>query len=347
MSKEIQNILTAYQASEQAFALATVIYVEGSSYRRMGARMLVAEDGHFIGGISGGCLEGDALKRARLAILTDKPSVVRYDTSKDDQHQIGVGLGCNGIIDVLFKPINNLDNQNPIQILKLRNQSQRKTISYVTVIKSTEIDTIGNIYLVNNKMPTFLLPFLSDFQLLTQTQFLNLTPEISIFFELLPPPIHIYIYGNQYDIYPLIQLIQFIGWEYTVIAHSSKLKTDINQINPESVSNINFDNHSVALLMSHDLKTDKSNLASLSKVSIPYIGILGPKVRSQKIISELNSENIKIPSQSTLNYPMGLDLGAQSPEEIALSIVSEIKTVFSNRSGLPLKNRESPIYDRI
>ena len=106
--KEIRSIIQAYKGidfTKTRAALATVARVEGSSYRRAGARMLVLDDGTYTGGISGGCLEGDALRRAQKAIAQNKPSVVTYDTTQDDNHQIGVGLGCNGIIDVLFTPL--------------------------------------------------------------------------------------------------------------------------------------------------------------------------------------------------------------------------------------------------
>jgi xanthine dehydrogenase accessory factor len=346
MSKEIQNILSAYKPQDQAYALATVVYVAGSSYRRMGARMLVGEDGTFVGGISGGCLEGDALKRARMAILTDKPSIIRYDTSQADQHQIGVGLGCNGIIDVLFKPINAQEPQNPIIILEDRHQKTRQTATYITITNSNDLNILGNIYNVTKALPDFLHNFKSEIGNLTQTQILKLSPEWSIFYEILPPPIHIYIFGHQYDIYPLINLIQYIGWEYSVIAPGSKLKPNITYISSEDLPKIKFDNYSAALIMSHDYNADKKILETLSGHSLPYLGILGPKVRSQKILAELLSQNISLPADQTLHYPMGLDIGGQSPEEIALSIIAELKAQFSNRLGTSLKHRQSPIYDR-
>jgi xanthine dehydrogenase accessory factor len=346
MSKEIQNILTAYNPHTQAYALATVVYVAGSSYRRMGARMLVGEDGTFVGGISGGCLEGDALKRARLAILTDTPSIVRYDTSKEDEHQIGVGLGCNGIIDVLFKPINTHDAQNPIKLLQEREQITRQTITYITITKSTESHLLGNIYNCTNSLPAFLEMYQSEIRNLTQTQVLNLSPELSVFYEILPPPIHIYIHGHQYDIYSLISLIKYVGWEYTVIAPKSKLKSDISSLDPTNLSQITHDKYSAALIMSHDYNADKKTLSILGTTNLPYIGILGPKVRSQKLLTELQAEGVTLPADNILHYPMGLDLGGQSPEEIALSIISEIKAVFANRPATSLKHREIPIYDR-
>ncbi|MDP5141110.1 MAG: XdhC family protein, partial [Spirosomaceae bacterium] len=128
--KEIRTIIAAYDAadsSETQVALATVVRVEGSSYRRTGARMLVQDNGIWTGGISGGCLEGDALKQARMAIFKATPTLITYDTTQDDEHQIGVGLGCNGIIDVLFTPIDFSDLNNPVEILKRCANSPRKT----------------------------------------------------------------------------------------------------------------------------------------------------------------------------------------------------------------------------
>src|SRR6186713_3688909 len=103
--KEIKDIIAAYRmAQEQGkqAALATVVHVEGSSYRRPGARMLITDDGQLTGAISGGCLEGDALRKALLVMAQQKPMLVTYDTMDDDDAKFGVGLGCNGIIQVLL-----------------------------------------------------------------------------------------------------------------------------------------------------------------------------------------------------------------------------------------------------
>ena len=119
--KEINRILTIYDQldhSQRKVALATVVYVEGSAYRRPGARMLVSDDGRWEGAISGGCLEGDALRKAREVMLNDNPMVVRYDTMDDDANSLGVGLGCNGIIDVFIEPIDPADPTNPIALLR-------------------------------------------------------------------------------------------------------------------------------------------------------------------------------------------------------------------------------------
>src|SRR6201747_886106 len=118
--KEIIDIVTAYGEAikkGKKTALATEVLVEGSAYRKAGARMLITENGQLTGAISGGCLEGDALRKARMGILQQEPLLVTYDTMDDDDAKLGVGLGCNGIIHILIEPIN--DGQtNPITLLR-------------------------------------------------------------------------------------------------------------------------------------------------------------------------------------------------------------------------------------
>src|SRR6476620_4632058 len=119
--KELNDIILAYDKSvlrNKQTALATVVKVEGSSYRRPGARMLVEEDGKLTGAISGGCLEGDALRKALLVMAQQKPMLVTYDTTDEDDAKLGVQLGCNGIVHILFEPILTEDTNNPIELLK-------------------------------------------------------------------------------------------------------------------------------------------------------------------------------------------------------------------------------------
>ena len=135
MTKEINEIITAYKRAQQKgnkTALATVVYVEGSSYRRPGARMLVEENGRMTGAISGGCLEGDALRKALLAIRQQQNKLVTYNTLDEDDVEFGVQLGCNGIVHILFEPVDPEDENNPIALLE-RSQLFRKETVLVTL----------------------------------------------------------------------------------------------------------------------------------------------------------------------------------------------------------------------
>ena len=152
--KEIRSIIKAYESIDfntTKAALATVVRVEGSSYRRTGARMLILDNGNFLGGISGGCLEGDTLRRAQKAIFQNKPTVITYDTTEDDGHQIGVGLGCNGIIDVMITPLNAFDELNPVRLLSSIAHTRIRRVMVSIIDFEIEDDLLGKAILYENR----------------------------------------------------------------------------------------------------------------------------------------------------------------------------------------------------
>ena len=371
--KEIKAIIQAYdeiKTSGVRAALATVVRVEGSSYRRTGARMLVLESGTWVGGISGGCLEGDALKRARLAINNAQASLITYDTSEDDPHQIGVGLGCNGIIDVLFSPIDFNDANNPIEILKSCLRSTRKThvLLCITGIESGAAnlntgqlleykDNTNLKHLGNDNLQAELSQFIKQKIAEKRSGTIRFRDEsdytLDIFVEILQPEIHVILMGHQYDVYPMSRLLKELGWRVSIIAELIKVNTKIrdlvDDIKPLAVlDELIIDEHTAIVLMSHDYKTDKKNLPIVLKTKSPFIGMLGPRVRAEKIWKELAEEGINISDENMnrIYAPIGLDIGAVSPEEIALSLAAGIKAAFSGRAGDFLRKRKSPIYPR-
>jgi xanthine dehydrogenase accessory factor len=372
--KEIKAIIDTYDTIDKEktkAALATVVRVEGSSYRRTGARMLVMDDGVWVGGISGGCLEGDALKRARFAITRSESTLITYDTTEDDEHQIGVGLGCNGIIDVLFTPIDYNSEKNPVEILKTCMQSRRKTHILITItgLKNINLDNLkagdvieyigieslshiqdkGIIKQIHEAVENQILKGKS-----APVQFnAEQGGKVAFFIELLPPEIHLVLMGNQYDVYPLTRLSKEMGWKVTIVANPLKVNNKISKmaneiVLPENFTDILFDNHTAVILMSHDYKTDKNNLPKALATQTPFIGMLGPKVRSEKIFMELSEEGFAISETDfeRIHAPVGLDIGAVSPEEIALSLLSEIRASFSNRKGDFLRLRQTTIHER-
>jgi xanthine dehydrogenase accessory factor len=370
--KEIKAIIDAYNninPAEIKAALATVVRVEGSSYRRTGARMLVMDDGVWIGGISGGCLEGDALKRARLALAKSKPSLVTYDTTEDDQHQIGVGLGCNGVIDVLFSPLEIGNKNNTVEILKSCMAERRQTHILLTITSLEEHKNLQAGQMIRYIDATSLDVFEDDaLQAELQKTIINYTQKgrsrpkefcladgssIEIFIEILPPEIHLVLMGHQYDVLPLARLVKEIGWRATIIANPQKVMQKIFAVAdalvaPDDFDQIVIDTHTAVILMSHDYKTDKYNLPKVLQTPVSYIGMLGPRVRSEKIFKELAEGGLPIAEADFLRIhaPVGLDIGAISPEEIALSVIAEIRAVFSNRNGSQLRQRSTPIHER-
>ncbi len=370
--KEIKSILAAYDRLDHATqrsALATVVRVEGSSYRRTGARMLVVDDGTWVGGISGGCLEGDALKKARLAMARSKPSLVTYDTTEDDAHQIGVGLGCNGIIDVLLTPVTHNDPRNPLSVLQEVVTDRRQTNVLLTITKldgdlngfemgsiirysdRTSLVGLGDDSLIG-RIEKDAQEIVENSKSAALTYILDDARELEVFAEFLPPEMHVIIMGHQYDVFPLVKVIKEAGWRATIVANPQKIHREVAALvnavmAPEEFLPKTIDDYSAVILMSHDYKTDKDNLPLV--LTAPYIGLLGPRVRAERIFAELREEGISIPAEAEARIyaPIGLDIGAITPEEIALSMVTEIRAVFSKREGGMLRDRPSTIHERL
>jgi len=371
--KEIKAIISAYDKIDKTAtqaALATVVRVEGSSYRRTGARMLVTDDGVWVGGISGGCLEGDALKRARLAIAKSESSLITYDTTEDDAYQIGVGLGCNGIIDVLFTPLQFDNKNNPVEVLKSCIAANRHTHLLVSItglegewanVKAGDVIEYSgpeSIAILGDRATEKEL----QEQIILQIESNRSGPakiesaagkSLSVFIEILLPEVHMVLMGHQYDIYPLAKLIKEVGWRVTMVSNPLKINSRLSEtvdavFSYEELGAIQIDQYSAIVLMSHDYKIDKRNLPKALETDAFYIGMLGPRVRSEKIITELADEGKTISNKDVdrIYAPAGLDIGALSPEEIALSIIAEIKAVFSKREGGFLRLRHVPIHER-
>ncbi len=371
--KEIKAIISAYDKIDRATnkaALATVVRVEGSSYRRTGARMLVTDDGVWIGGISGGCLEGDALKRARLAIAKSEPSLVTYDTTEDDAYQIGVGLGCNGVIDVLFTPLQFQNINNPVEVLKRCVAANRQTHVLITItgldgkwttIKAGDVIQYSGLESLSVFGNAGLEKQLDD-KITRQIENGKSAPrqidladgrKLAVFIEILLPEIHLVLMGHQYDIYPLARLTKEVGWRVTMVSNPLKINPKfLDTVDAifgyEQFYDIQIDKYTAIVLMSHDYKTDKINLPKVLQTGAFYVGMLGPRVRSERIFNELADEGKSLPDEimERIYAPAGLDIGALSPEEIALSIIAEIKAVFSKREGGFLRLRQSAIHER-
>ena len=366
--KEIKTILelvAAKESSSEKYAIAQVVNVEGSSYRREGARMIVFESGVFEGGISGGCLEGDTLKRSQLAILKQKPSLVTYDTSKEQE--IGIGLGCNGVIDVLMSPIN---TESPTLNILKKCLSERKLHIIVTVTSiEPEQESIrqGSSFYYNAEiqdiedMPsslfkTFLLDQIQEILKKNKSgkcQFVSNEFEAGVYLEMIPAQFHLCIFGDNYDVYPMIELAKVLDWEISLVGNMQKLKKEKIQ----SVTNIYhkdfkekpfIDDRTAVILMAHDYKTDKANLVEAIKSPSPYIASLGPKKRYDKMLDSFKDIGLELTpnDKERIHAPSGLEIGANTPEEIALSIFSEILSVFNGKKGGMLKYKSSPIHER-
>ncbi|MBC7424734.1 MAG: XdhC family protein [Ferruginibacter sp.] len=374
--KEIKDIVCAFEkaaTSAKACALATVVHVEGSSYRRPGARMLVTDDGMLTGAISGGCLEGDALRKALLAIAEGKNKLVTYNTMDEDDAKFGVQLGCNGIVHILFEPINIADVNNPISFLK-KALAIRETAVLATLFSLKEKrQQIGTCYLQQATGGTYYADVFINLSVTARdiiiaevavalatrqslfTMVNNGESECSAFIQCLPPPVSLFIVGAGNDVLPLVAITQLLGWDVTIIdgrsshANSQRFSQVKNIIisKPEiALSTINIDNTSVIVIMTHNYNYDIEVLKQSINMDFAYIGMLGPKTKMQRMYDGLQNEGIIISDEKRNNIysPVGLDIGAETAEEIALSIVAEIKAVLMGKNAQMLRHKEIPIH---
>ena len=370
--KEIKDIIRSFDEAQQQgkqTALATVVHLDGSSYRRPGARMLITDEGQLTGAISGGCLEGDALRKALLVMSQQRSMLVTYDTMDEDDAKFGIGLGCNGIIQVLIEPINPGEPDNPIQLLRIVAEKREKAVVVTLFSLENKKDTQPGTRLLlkenyQQERNTPLKEILVKDGMKTlregrsvfrtyQTESQNLTA----FIELVEPAVSLIAIGAGNDVVPLIAMAEILGWETTVIdgrpAYAKKERfvpsCQVLVSKPENViSQIEIDNRTVFVLMTHNYNYDLAMLQQLLIKNVIYVGMLGPKKKLDRILGELRDQGASFTEEqlASVHSPVGLDIGAETSEEIALSILSEIKAVLSGKQGLSLHSNTGSIHSR-
>ncbi len=369
--KEQKSIVEAYKKTDltkRKVALATVVKVRGSSYRSPGARMLITDEGTWVGSISGGCLEGDALRKARQVMNDGKAITVTYDTREESNQNLGIGLGCNGVIDVLLEPISTESSGNVISIFE-QLIAIKEPVAMATVFSSTSlnaekvlIDSHGQsmIHAANSKLPGLVsgdLRTLFDHHKSFTREYDFDAERIEVFLELIQPAVSLIIFGGGFDARPVSQLAKSLGWNVSVtdecVAHIAPVffpTADKLSLCQRDYVDRDFEitPYTACVLMSHNYDYDRDVLKKLLTTNTPYIGILGPRKRFDKMLAEFSEKGIEVSNSDLhrIHSPIGLDIGAETPDEIAISIISEIQSKFSNRSGGFLKYRNAPIHHR-
>lgn len=368
--KEINDIIRAYRkakAEGKKTALATVVKVEGSSYRQPGARMLVTEDGELTGAISGGCLEGDALKKALLAIHQQQNKLITYDTSNEEDSDFGVQLGCNGIVHILFEYIDY--NRNHAADLLIRAAEERRDSVLACLFSlergQTQIGTVlfysqDLIWPENHHLGYLIEEVKSVFENRTSTikTIIHENATCEALIEYLPPAVSLVIAGAGNDVKPLVEIASVMGWEITVaegrVSHATEKRfpsaKTVKVVGAEDfLDGIVVDEHTFVLLMTHNYRYDLTVLKNMLNRNSRYIGVLGPKSKLNRMLSDLAEENVEVSEEQMQRIygPVGLDIGAETSEEIALSIVAEIKAVLEGKKGNSLRYKQDKIHHAI
>jgi xanthine/CO dehydrogenase XdhC/CoxF family maturation factor len=373
--KEFQEIVKAYDLAMHAgksVALASVVHLDGSSYRRPGARMLVSDEGELTGAISGGCLEGDALRKAMHAIAQKTNRLVTYDTSDEDDMSIGIQLGCAGVIQVLFESINPNQSANPIQLIRkalaIRQHAVLLTLFDLSDKKNLQPGTCllmeadGHVS-GTQPYPELQEMLLEEMRQVMQTgqsgfrQFKKDGFSITAFVEYLQPPVSLVVVGAGNDAIPMMQFADTLGWDVRVVdgrnTHARPERfTSACQVlvsKPEQVlEQLPMDERTVFVMMTHNYNYDLTMLKALLTCNTPYIGMLGPRKKLERMLDELRGGGMVITEEMLAKVygPSGLEIGAETPEEIAMSIIAEIQGVLTGTKGGQLKLKQDVIHAR-
>jgi len=374
--KEFNDIIQSFSFAKQQgkrTALATVVHLDGSSYRRPGARMLIDDEGQLTGVISGGCLEGDALRKALLVIAQQQSKLITYDTTDEEDISVGVQLGCAGVIQVLFEPIHVQEKINPVTLLQKAIARRQKAI-LVTLfsIEGKSNPQIGTCFLIEeDKTITGEIPFteikdeiLKDVNDTLEAQsslFKNYTIgnlTITAFIEYLQPTVSLVIVGAGNDAIPLVDMANILGWEARIVdGRNTHAKPErfvsacqVLVSKPENVlEQIPIDEQTVFVLMTHNYNYDLAMLKALLYRNVSYIGLLGPKKKLERMLDELKEQGMKLTQQqlNSIYSPVGLEIGAETAEEISISILAEIKAVFAGKKGMFLRESKEFIHTRL
>jgi xanthine/CO dehydrogenase XdhC/CoxF family maturation factor len=361
--KEIHDIVKAFDEAARLgkkSALATVVKVEGSSYRRPGARMLVTEDGKLTGAISGGCLEGDALRKAVLAIAQEKKKLVVYDTTDEEDAKLGIQLGCNGIVSILFEPIDSCQQQHPIEVLRALGTERKAQVLITGFAKDNNTEHTGTVspLLVPADLATHINRIRDAVLASSQSQHLVLptrTGEQQFFFEYCQPPVSLIIVGAGNDALPLHAMAKQLGWLTTVVdgraTHANKQRfADADQVivaKPgAAIEQLLIDHRTAVVLMTHNYNYDLDMLCLLQPQNFGYLGMLGPASKRNRMLEEAVQRGIDFTGQQLQRIygPAGLAIGAETAEQIAVSIIAEIMAVMSESHPQHLRDKRTPIH---
>jgi xanthine dehydrogenase accessory factor len=348
--------------------LATVVDVVGNAYRRPGAKMLVTEDDDGVGSITAGCLEDEVLAIAEDVVTEGRPRVEQFDLTGDDDVW-GLGVGWNGVIDILLEPLD--DSYRPVVDAYERGEdivaltvldSDAADVSHGARAYATRAD--GSLSFDASGWPDWLLDTLEDPAtklLAAETsdtlEFEHDGERVEVFVDAVTAPPELVIFGSGHDIAPVANLGSRVDFRVTVASFRGATATDdrfpaadrVVSTSPAAIrETIDFDENTYAVVMTHNFVDDHITLEELLDTSVPYIGLLGPRVRFQEIRDELREGGVELSQEDMerIFTPAGLDLGGGTPFHIAQSVVAEVTAIRFGREPTHLTEREGHIHER-
>jgi xanthine dehydrogenase accessory factor len=349
---QVAAALTQAARESQVSVLATVVRTEGSTYRRIGARMVVLADGSHVGAVSAGCLEADLVLRAEAVRESGTAELVTYDTRSADDLIWGFGLGCGGLTELLLEPL------DPETALAKAERFGRIAESRQRMVLATVIRTLSDVLTPGDQAMLDERGILRGFDgldpssrtIVQRTAGERLEAgsaesvrhtlnghQVDIAYEVRLPTVRLCVCGAGPDAIPVVAAAQRLGWHVTLMEHRP-----LEEI-AEAVAGADCD---AVVVMNHRYERDLEYLAGWVGTSVPYIGMLGPRQRTEQMLATLESRGVELDgaTRQRIRAPVGLDLGAETPEEVALAIVAEIQAVQAERCGGFLSTHGGPLH---
>jgi xanthine dehydrogenase accessory factor len=369
MATSSRIIISLYEAAEagERVVLATVVRITGSSYGGVGTRMVIRPDGSTIGIVSGGCLEADLAEHARQVHSSCEAKVVTYDTRADDDAAWGLGLGCNGLIDVLLEPLEGSTARSVARMLELARDADTPAV-VATVIASSiasSISSVGSHLLIHDGSVEVIGEFprriIDDTERDSQDAFAERRrgivrdyDDVTVAFEVITPAIRLVICGSGPDVVPLVRLATELGWNLSVVDHRA-----VQHAHPERfpgarvvdcpepqllAQTVALTPHTAAVVMSHHYARDLEYMKALLDSRVPYVGMLGPRARTERMLADIGASGLAVSTGDRIFSPVGLDIGAEGPDAIAMSIVAEVAAIMTGSSAGHLRDRRGLLH---
>jgi xanthine dehydrogenase accessory factor len=372
--KELAAILSARgRQPDKTAALATLVQTSGSTYRRPGARMFVCADGQSVGSISGGCLERDVIEQARSVMEDGQSILLTYDTTPEEDLVFGAGLGCKGAVHILVEPVRPGSSAARLiqfigHLFQHRHSGAVATVFRVSGLVGARpgdrlmLDPDGSVTgetgdaALQSKMLAAAREALPSSRP-RAVEFALAAGTAEVFVEVIHAPVPLVIFGAGYDAAPLARLAKELGFHVTVAdlrpayAQADRFpEADaVVVVRPEETARLALNAQTAVVVMSHNYLTDRAFLKELLPLPLRYLGLMGPKARAQKMLQELREEGPGAGAAlaGQIHNPVGLDIGAESPEQIALAILAEIQAVISGHAGGLLREKTASIHSPI
>lgn len=338
MTHEFIQIIEGYKKAKKRgkkSILVTLVTLDGSSYRPPGVRMLIIEDGSMVGAISGGCVEKEILKQSGSVFTTSTPKIMTYDGR--------YRLGCEGVLYILLEPF----DPNDFFIERFENNTKEEG--------AFEIQTYFDKVIGESQHWGTKIIFSDDVDFTMRSDDkLNLGSNSEVLVKQMKPCFKLVIFGAEHDAAQLCVFAKLLGWKVTVVVSISNPLTiqdfpgahEILHLEPENIGEIQLNKNSAIILMTHSYVRDLKYLSKLKDFELSYIGLLGPKKRREKLLNELLELNDDVDDTflDLIHGPSGLNIGAETPQEIALSICSEILSIVRGKEPIYLSDKVSSIH---